>query len=118
MKTLRMALLGAAALATSACYKIDYVNGPSDPYPAVSQWHHIGIYGLVEFSNPVAIHTICPNGWGKVHNEQSFVNGLVSMIIGRGLYSPYTVEVHCSTGSAYKVQVNEDGLATAAEPLK
>lgn len=117
MKSLHIALLGAAALALSGCYKIDYINGPSDPYPASSQWHHIGILGLVEFSNPVALHTICPNGWGKVHNERSFLNGLVSYIVGNGLYSPYTVEVHCASGQAYRVNLNEDGLATSAEPL-
>lgn len=117
MKPLRLALLAAAALSLGGCYKIDYLNGPSDPYAAETQWHHIGIWGLVEFSNPVRLNQVCPNGWGKVHNERSFLNGLVSWIIGNGLYTPYTVEVHCASGQAYKVTVNEEGLATRAEPL-
>lgn len=112
-----------AGLMLTGCYKIDYVAGPSAPYPQTTEWHHIGIFGLVEFSEPVRLNVICPNGFARVHHEVSLGNGLVHWLLGGGLgyssgwYSPSTVMVYCSTGQAYDVQVDRDGLATAAQRL-
>ena len=108
-----------AALAVSGCYKIDYVNGGSpSAYADSTEWHHIAIMGLMEFSEPVALDQICPDGFAKVHHEVSLVNGLVSYIIGYGLYSPSTIEVYCKSGAAYNVEVNDDGLALSAERVQ
>lgn len=111
-----------ALLLGSGCYKIDYVAGPSAPYPQTTEWHHIGIFGLVEFSEPVRLDMICPGGFARVHNEVSFLNGLVTYVLGNiaGLgwvYQPHTVKVYCTTGQAYDVQLDADGLATTATRL-
>jgi len=117
----RLALASLGLLLTTGCYKIDYVQGPSQPYPQRVEWHHIGIFGLVEFSEPVRLDQICPQGFARVHNERSVLNSLVTIALGTvGMswaYSPYTVDVFCSSGQAYKVQVNEQGLATSAQRL-
>ena len=110
-----------AGLLSTGCYKIDYVAGPSAPYPQTTEWHHIGILGLVEFSEPVQLDMICPGGFARVHNEVSFVNGVVTLALGFvGLswaYQPHTVQVYCKSGQAYDVQLDGNGLATAATRL-
>lgn len=104
----------------AGCYKIDYVQGPSDPFPAETDWHHIGIFGLVEFSNPVRLDQICPQGWARVHNERSFLNGLVTLLLGTvgasWVYQPHTIKVYCQSGQTLEVDLNEAGLVTAARP--
>jgi len=113
------ALLLSAALMLSGCYKIDYVRGaPSSPVPSASEWHHIGIIGLVEFSDPVALQNICPTGFARVHHEVSVANRLVTMALSfvgaSALYQPSTISVYCNTGQAFDVELNEDGMAIAA----
>lgn len=114
--------LAATALLSSGCYKINYVAAPSAPYPQVTQWHHIGLLGLVEFSSPVMLDQICPGGFARVENEVSLINSLVSPIalgfVGVAwAYQPHTTNVYCKSGQAYNVQLNEDGMALSAEPL-
>jgi hypothetical protein len=109
-----------ASLWLSSCYKIDYVTGlQSSSVPTASEWHHIGIFGLVEFSEPVPLQQICPTGFAKVHNETSFANGAVTFALGlvalNWAYQPSTVSVYCKSGAAYNVDVDEQGLALSAE---
>ena len=114
------ALLLSAALMLGGCYKIDYVRStPSSGVPTSTEWHHIGIIGLVEFSDPVPLQNICPTGFSKVHHEVSFINGLVTYGLnvfgGLGfLYQPSTISVYCNNGQAFDVQVDEAGMAVAA----
>lgn len=119
--TPRAFLLASLGLLLTGCYKINYVAGPSAPYPQTTDWHHIGIFGLVEFSEPVMLDRICPSGFARVENQISFVNGLVPIALGTvGLawvYQPHTVKVYCRSGQAYEVSVNEDGMALSAAPL-
>ncbi len=116
----RLTMLPLLLLLAAGCYKIDYVQGPSDPFPSETEWHHIGIFGLVEFTNPVRLDQICPQGWARVHNERSFLNGLVTRVLslwGAGwVYQPHTVKVYCSSGQTLQVELNDQGLATSAQP--
>lgn len=119
----RHAMLGLALLLGSGCYKINYVTAPSAPYPQTTNWHHIGIFGLVEFSEPVMLDRICPAGFARVENQISFVNGLVSPValnlVGLAwAYQPHTVKVYCKSGQAFDVEVNEQGLALSAQPVE
>lgn len=117
----RAALL-LAGLLTTGCYKIDYINAPSEPYPSETQWHHIGIFGLVEFSSPVRLDQICPQGWARVHNERSVLNVLVTLGLSipsaAWTYQPYTTRIYCASGQGYEVQLDDDGLALSARPLE
>ena len=64
-----------------------------------SQWHHIGILDLMEFSKPVNLKSICQEEgrWSSVKVETGFVQGLISNIPYVGtFYSPEKVEIACS----------------------
>ena len=116
----RFALLAAVAL-SAGCYKLNYVNGPVSGQPSHTEdWHNIMIFGLVEISDPIPLTQLCPNGWTKIHNEESFENGLVNAalwIIALGwIYSPHAVTVWCAGGGAYDVELNADGLVTTIAP--
>jgi hypothetical protein len=120
-----LALAGTVLLG-SGCYKVNYVAAPSAPYPQVTQWHHIGLVGLVEFSSPVMLDQICPGGFARVENEISFVNGLVSNpVLPSALgffglswvYQPHTVKVYCKSGQSYQVELDDEGMALSAESL-
>lgn len=112
------ALLLSAGLLLSGCYKIDYVRGvPSSSVPTSSSWHHIGIFGLVELSDPVPLNTICPTGFARVHHEVSIANSAVTYLLGTvGLnwaYQPSTISVYCNSGQAYDVEVDDSGMAVS-----
>ena len=111
----RLLLLAALTL-TAGCFKINYVTGAQNTgLPTHEEWHHIAILALVELSEPVPLNEICPNGFSKVHHEVSFTNGLVTQLVGGGLYNPSTIQVYCSSGSAFNVEVNNDGLAESLQ---
>jgi hypothetical protein len=57
-------------------------------------FQHSFVYGLVP---PPAMNTQtqCPNGVAKVVTEQSFINGLVSVLTS-SLYTPIHVTVTCA----------------------
>lgn len=85
-------------IATSGCHKIYYHNGgPAVANKASAQyneWHHDGVFGLVEFSEPVNLKTRCQKGWDTVETENSFLTGLVSGLT-YGLYTPREANVVC-----------------------
>lgn len=123
--SLRDTLLLAAGLLLTGCYKIDYVAGPSEPVPAQTEWHHIGIFGLAEFSEPIRLDAICPQGFARVENRRSFLNGLATLGVGllvpgagNWIYQPYTTTVYCKSGQGYRVELNDDGFVTMAEPIE
>lgn len=80
-----------------------------------SQWHHIGLFGLMEFSAPVNLERICPkDSWQAVRVRTGILQGLIQRFpFPRGgsrnigginipntvsialLYSPEEVSVSC-----------------------
>ena len=94
-------VLGALVVAslTTGCHKIYYHNGGSmvanKNAALVNEWHHGGVLGLVEFSDPVNIKLYCGvKGWSAVETENSFLTGLVGAI-AYGLYTPREANVVC-----------------------
>lgn len=117
-----LALAGGAALMLGGCFKIDYTYGPSNPAPSYDNWHHIGIFGLVEFSDPVNLDAVCPNGFGRVHYEVSFINGLIPYALnalgGLGwVYQPSTIRVYCRSGAAWELGMTSEGMVASAMRL-
>jgi len=99
----------AAALSLTGCYKTNFTTGSAigaAPDKEI-RFHHRLIYGLVEL-NPVEADQICPTGIAKVHTEVSFLNWLVQQVT-YSLYNPSTVQIWCKSGSAYNVELTEDG---------
>ena len=100
----------------SSCYTIHFSKtsqSPPQEYQFTS-WHHIGLAGLFEFSDPVNLKEICSeNGdWSSVRVQTGFVQGLVKGLsiptgskvapfinIG-GFYSPEQVSTQCVAGSS------------------
>ena len=92
-----------------SCQTIHYTNKSEVPYNyTYSQWHHIGILGLMEFSPPVNVKASCSNkGWKAVRTQTNVLQALVKGVIafaldqvslGLGklsLYSPEEVSIAC-----------------------
>lgn len=99
MKTrLTLAVLVVASL-LSGCHKIYYhKTGPmvaNKNSATVNEWHHIGVIGLVEFSEPTDLKRYCgASGWKAIETEDSFLTGLVGGVTG-GLYTPRMANVMC-----------------------
>jgi hypothetical protein len=99
MKTIKILsailLLGAA----SGCSTIYFHNGGQTGYATEeSEWHHDGVFGLVEFSDPVNMSARCEDskhGWDTVKTERTFLNGLVSGLTW-SLYDPWEVSMSCN----------------------
>ncbi len=93
MKTLFIAI---TALTLSGCSTIYFhKNSTRNSETGMqTQWHHTGILGLVEFSDPVDLGYKCQNSsWNTVRTQNSFVTGLVEALVG--LYNPREVGYTC-----------------------
>ena len=126
----RLVLLSMLASMTG-CYKINFTNGAEFNSKADKiTWYHTVVAGTVELSQPVALDSICPDGWGRIHHERSPLNLAVSygsgavvaplllqvpvdgaaktglVILAAApmmLYTPAYVTVHCKSGSTYRM---------------
>ena len=68
----------------TGCYTIHFIkdnNYPTGEY-TYTFWHHIGLLGLLEFSQPVDLKSICGNvnQWKSVRVQTGFLQGLVKTI--------------------------------------
>ena len=98
MKKILIFAVSLVAIAASGCSKIYYHNGG----PAVANknlatynnWHHDGVLGLVEFSDPIDLNVRCQRGWDTVETENSFLTGLVSGLT-YSLYTPREANLVC-----------------------
>ncbi len=94
----KLLAVAAALLPCTGCFHFHYVNPGVTPTPVAQDesWHHGVAWGLAEVSSPVEVSGVCPNGWARVDQEQTFVNGLASVVTW-GLYTPQTTSVVCSS---------------------
>ena len=65
----------------SSCYTIHFKRtGRLANNYQITQWHHIGLFGLMEFSPPVNLK-VCPrDSWMAVRTQIGFLQGLVTNI--------------------------------------
>ena len=75
-------LLSSCLLLMSSCYTMHFSKDSSrSTIYQTSQWHHIGLLGLMEFSAPVNLEAICPkDSWENVRVRTGFLQGLVRVI--------------------------------------
>lgn len=60
-------------------------------------WHHVGIFSLVEFSDPITLKSKDCSNWDSVIVQRGFVPGLVSFLPYVGyIYSPWDAYMKCS----------------------
>ena len=77
----KILLLSAFIVFLPSCYTIHFSRSNTTPHYQSSQWHHIGLLGLVEFSDPVNLEQICPaDSWGSVRTQTGFLQGLVKIL--------------------------------------
>ena len=78
----KLSLLAFCILFLSSCYTIHFKRtSRSVKDYQVKKWHHIGLGGLMEFSPPVDLKSICPkDSWQAVRSQTGFLQGLVRLI--------------------------------------
>ena len=102
----RVALaLGLVAVATG-CYSHTYTVGAGAPAgPLVyDEWQNKWVGGLIGEKN-LDVEFLCPSGNATIHDEQSFLNGLVGALT-MGIYTPTKVRIMCDTGRSAEVALS------------
>ena len=102
-------VLAALALAglTMGCYEHTFHTGTGAPQGPVvyDDWHNHWLGGLIG-EEELDIDALCPSGNATIHDEQTFLNGLVSALTS-GIYAPTTVTVRCARGRTADVELSE-----------
>ncbi len=94
---IRIAFIIALVSSLTGCFRMQIHNGPHKEvaFFEAGEWHHIGVIGLVEFSQPVDLSRRCPRStWKTVQVQEGFMQGLVKVITW-GLYTPMEVNFNC-----------------------
>ena len=99
--------LGLVIVATG-CLEHTYTVGQGAPAGPVvyEEWHNHWLGGLIGNKN-LDVDLLCPSGNATIHNEQSFLNGLVGVLTS-GIYTPTTVEVRCDSGRSADIALSEE----------
>jgi hypothetical protein len=111
--TFSRALLLAGAIGASGCYTTRIHSGIPGAMPALlanQRWHHTLVGGLAEISDPIDLDAVCPQGWATIHEEYTFLNGLVAGFTEQ-IYTPRTYTVTCGGGAV------APGAAAATQPM-
>ena len=114
-KTGRVTTAALAAIAATGCIEHTYNVGTGAPVAPVvyEEWHHHWLGGLIG-ERTLDIERHCPSGNATIHNEQSFLNGLVSALTS-GIYMPTTVTIRCENAENVDVELDEGQLMTILE---
>ena len=112
----RMAAALTLIIVTTGCFEHTYTMGQgASAAPVVyDEWHSQWLGGLIGERN-LDINVLCPSGNATIHDEQSFLNGLVT-VLTTGIYSPTTVKVRCEGGRSADVDLSRQeviGIITA-----
>lgn len=81
-------LLVALVMTTTGCFHnqviVESNYDSSQPAPDYrNAWQAYAIMGLIPLgNNPIDLAQVCPQGAGVVQTKQTFVNGLVNVLIG------------------------------------
>ena len=106
-------ITSAVAASFGACtsYQMKY----KDPSAQRGTKHEVKqtffLYGLVGGSD-VDLKSLCPAGVAEISSEHSVVDGLAFWLTA-GLYAPTSVNVHCKSGQAYRIDKTEDSVEVA-----
>ncbi|RMH19050.1 MAG: hypothetical protein D6701_05450 [Gemmatimonadetes bacterium] len=100
-------LLSAGA---AGCFKQTFHVGEGAPAGEIvyDHWENHWIFGLIG-PDDIDVASVCPSGNATIHQEMSFLNGLVNALVG-GIYSPRTVTIRCAEGGEADVELDEDAL--------
>jgi len=112
MRRVRAVTILGLLAATAACYEHTFTVGAGAPAgPIVYQeWHSQWLAGLIG-ERDIQIDDQCPSGNATIHDEQTFLNGLVS-VLTTGIYSPTTVTIRCEGGRSGDLELSEGEVMT------
>jgi len=100
-KLLICAILVLAALAIVGCFKHTFTVGDGAPNGQVvyDAWHAHWLFGIInsDITENINLKQVCPSGDATIHEEISFINGLIGALIGV-IYYPTTVTIRCRGG--------------------
>ncbi|MDP8223651.1 MAG: hypothetical protein P9L99_09850 [Candidatus Lernaella stagnicola] len=105
------------ALFTTGCFKhtFDVGKGATSGQTVYSKWHSHWLFGIIG-DDTVDVKKLCPSGNATIHNEISFVNGLIGAFVGI-VYYPTTVTIKCRSGKKAEVELNaEEAAALITDP--
>ena len=111
----------AAALFLGACFQHTYHVGAGAPNGEIvyKNWHHHWLFGTIrpELQKELDVEKFCPSGNATIHQEVTFLNGLIDVLIGI-IYSPTTVEIRCDNGESTSVELSEEKIVEiVTDPL-
>lgn len=116
--TVPVALFLALALALTGCFQHTFEIGTGAPDGEIvyQHWHHHWLFGLLrpDLQKQLDVAEICPSGNATIHEEVSFVNGLIDVLIGV-IYSPTTVTIRCEDGRQATIELSEETVATIVD---
>lgn len=96
-KLLSTIIVFLALVTSSSCHTIHLRNGKRSSFKyEYDSFHHIGIFSLVEFSDPVVPQKICRGSWDSIRTRTGPLQALVKFF-ANPFYSPEEVAISCST---------------------
>ena len=111
--TLSILVASAVALTLTGCLQHTYTIGAGAPVgqQVYKNWHHHWFFGLIrsQHQEDLVLADLCPSGNATIHEETSFVNGLVD-ILTWFIYSPTTVTILCDDGTQAEVALSADDV--------
>lgn len=118
MKRAVVALLALPlVLMLGSCFQHTFNVGTGAPQGDVvyKHWHHHWLFGLIQPKLQKVLHVdqYCPSGNATIHEEVSFVNGVIDVLIGI-IYSPTTVTIRCENGTEAEIELTEEQSAALA----
>jgi len=89
--------VAAMLLVSAGCYH-SIIDTGLEPGPVAyhEEWETAWLVGLIPAE--VDARGVCRGPWARVETQQSFLNGLVT-ILTLGIYAPHEVEVVCASGA-------------------
>ncbi len=93
------------AFAASACYKVQYKNPNAQIGTSHSVKQKFFLWGALG-GEQVDLNKLCPQGVAEIASEHSFIDIVLYSLTG-GLYTPVSVEVHCASGVAFRVDQSD-----------
>ena len=110
MKRKGWSLMGPALVVVLAgCYEHTYVVGAGAPRGRVvyDEWHDHWLGGLIDPGKELELRRLCPSGNATIHEEVTFLNGLVGALTGE-IYAPTTVTVRCRRGRRAQMELSAE----------
>ena len=110
-KLVQAALLLLLVVPLSACFRHTFQVGAGAPNGELiyDHWHNHWVFGIIG-DDSVNVTAMCPSGDATVHEETTFLNGLVNVLIGV-IYSPTTVTVRCDGGRSAALALTPEQVA-------